>query len=136
MTKHIDSAMKRLLGKKSYRKGKFEIGDVVRNKSSGCNFVVEEDDLDLIKSNIGNYELINSNYRGKPESYNGYKSGGDITFRKKQFGFIPHKITYRILRNPSSGEFALTSKAPYCLSCNRPEGLLRDYLNKYDLASR
>lgn len=98
-----------------------KIGDVVSNSMSGCSFVVEEEDVDIVNSssNEGNYIYYHNKFRKLPTQIGRYKVGEFIEEKVNFLGFIPITKRFRIMRDPNNGRIALTSKTPWCLYCNK-----------------
>lgn len=109
-----------------------QIGDVVKNVTSGCLFVAEKDDLSIINLPINrdNYTFIHSKFRKMSTIMGKYKVDEIVEETETRFLFFKVKKEYKVMRSPLNGNLALTSKVPYCLSCNKPDKYVIDLLIK------
>ncbi|MHA1304351.1 MAG: hypothetical protein ACTSPI_11690, partial [Candidatus Heimdallarchaeaceae archaeon] len=113
----------------------YKIGDVVRNQTSGCQFVVEKCDLSTVNMyvNKNNYVYQNTSF-GECNHKHSDLIGKIIVARRKK-GLISKYlwITGEVLRSPYSGKLAVDTHIPYCLDCNVGISIdsLKDIKEKY-----
>jgi len=93
---------------------KYKVGDVVRNMTAGCRFVVEESDVSICndKLNKDNYAIV-----GKNLGLCKHKLIEKVVVGRRKGIRGIFKTKGKLMRSPETGELTVVTKTPYCLDC-------------------